>query len=102
MKLHLLVAIGLLALTANASATSFVYTTDWISDTTKSTGDTTSSSSDDDEKIIRAAKDDAASFVGSQGQIRGAHLESAVTHIRRQQPQLQATDMQLAEAILAH
>ena len=102
MKLRLLAATGLLALATQASATSFVMTTDWISDGTKSTSDTTSSSSKDDEKIIRAAKDDAASYVATQGKIRGAHLEAAVTHIRQQQPQLQATDMQLAEAILAH
>jgi uncharacterized protein (TIGR02448 family) len=102
MKLRLLAAIGLLAISAQASATSFVYTTEWVTDSTKSTGDTTSSSSDDDEEIIDNAKDDAASFVGSQGEIRGAHLEAAVSHIRHKLPQLQVSDMQLAEAILAH
>lgn len=102
MNLRLLAAASLLALSAQAGATSFVVTTDWLSDMTGSTSDATSSSSDDDEKIVRAAKDDAASFVASQGQIRGAHLEAAVVLIRGKQPQLQASDMQLAEAILAY
>lgn len=100
MKLRLLAAASLLALSAQAGATSFVFTTEWITDATKATGDTTSSSTKDD-KVVRAAKDDAASFVASQGQIRGAHLEAALQHIRGTQPQLQATDMDLAEAILA-
>ena len=102
MKLHLLAAASLLALSAQAGATSFVVTTDWISDATGSTSDATSSSTKDDDKVVRAAKDDAASFVASKGQIRGAHLEAAVSLIRGKQPQLQATDMQLAEAILAY
>ncbi|MBF7728979.1 DUF2388 domain-containing protein [Pseudomonas sp. N040] len=102
MHLRLLVAASLLALSTQAGATSFVVTTDWLSDATGSTSDATSSSTDDDEKIVRAAKDDAASFVASQGQIRGVHLEAAVTLIRGKQPQLQASDMQLAEAILAY
>ena len=102
MNFRLLAAASLLILSAQASATSFVITTDWLSDATGSTSDATSSSTKDDDKIVRAAKDDAASFVASQGHIRGAHLEAAVTLIRGKQPQLQATDMQLAEAILAY
>jgi len=103
MKLHLLAAAVLIAVSAQASATSFAYTSKWLSDATGSTSDATSSSTkDDDEKIVRAAKDDAASYVATQGQIRGAHLEAAVTLIRNKQPQLEASDMQLAEAILAY
>jgi uncharacterized protein (TIGR02448 family) len=103
MKLNLFAAAALLALSTQAGATSFVVTTDWLSDATGSTSDATSSSTkDDDEKIVRAAKDDAASYVATQGQIRGAHLEAAVKLIRGNQPQLQASDMQLAEAILAY
>jgi len=44
---------------------------------------------------------DAVGFVGSQGDIRGAKLESAFLHIRSQMPALQASDAQLAQAILA-
>ncbi|RML19019.1 hypothetical protein APX70_04873, partial [Pseudomonas syringae pv. maculicola] len=42
-----------------------------------------------------------ASFVASSGEIRGARLEGALQHIRQQLPELQATDNQLAQAILA-
>ena len=47
-----------------------------------------------------AARDDAASFVASEGSIRGVKLESAIDHIRHKAPQLSATDAQLAQAIL--
>lgn len=47
-----------------------------------------------------AARDDAASFLASQGEIRGARLEAALQHIRQQAPQLRADDLQLAQAIL--
>ncbi len=92
--------VTLLAFAASASATSFVVTTDAIVGAIGATSDATSSSTKDD-KIVKAARDDAASFVASQGDIRGAHLQAALTHIRAQQPQLQASDMQIAEAILA-
>jgi len=95
-----LLAATVLTLAASASATSFVVTTDAIVGAIGATSDATSSSTKDD-KIVKAARDDAASFVASQGDIRGAHLQAALTHIRAQQPQLQASDMQIAEAILA-
>ncbi|WP_194788541.1 DUF2388 domain-containing protein [Pseudomonas sp. UFMG81] len=93
----------LLSLAGAANATSFVVTTDTVvrgvAATTDATSDVTSSFRDD--KIVQAARDDAASFVGSEGVIRGAKLESAFMHIRQQQPSLQASDAQLARAILA-
>lgn len=52
-------------------------------------------------KIVREAKGDAASFVASNGQIRGSHLESAFKQVRTQNPDLQVSDLELAEAILA-
>jgi uncharacterized protein (TIGR02448 family) len=64
------------------------------------TSDTTTSIRD--SKIVLAARDDAASFVASQGTIRGAQLEAAITAIRSQVPEAQgASDLALAEAILA-
>lgn len=64
------------------------------------TSDTTTSIRD--SKIVLAARDDAASFVASQGQIRGAQLEAAIGTIRSQVPEAQdASDLVLAEAILA-
>ncbi|AUF98541.1 DUF2388 domain-containing protein [Pseudomonas shirazensis] len=100
---HLLGAALLLTLTGTANATSFIVTTDAVvgavAATTDATSDVTSSFRDD--KIVKAARDDAASFVGSEGVIRGAKLESAFRHIRQQAPTLQASDAQLAQAILA-
>ncbi|KIF64431.1 holliday junction resolvasome, helicase subunit [Pseudomonas fluorescens] len=101
-RLRLLSAAALLAVAANASATSFIVTTDSIVGALKASSDATSdvTSSFRDDKIVRAARDDAASFVASEGDIRGVKLESAFEHIRHQAPQLNATDAQLAQAIL--
>ena len=101
-RLRLLSAAALLAVAANASASSFIVTTDSIVGALKATSDATSdvSSSFRDNKIVQAARDDAASFVASEGAIRGAKLESAFAYIRQQTPQLGASDAQLAQAIL--
>lgn len=98
----LLIGAALLALATHASATSFVVTTDTLGDLSVKASDSTSdvSSSFDDDKIVLAARDDAASFVASEGTIRGARLEAALRHIRQQAPQVQADDLQLARAIL--
>ncbi|MBC3206233.1 MULTISPECIES: DUF2388 domain-containing protein [unclassified Pseudomonas] len=101
-RLRLLSAAALLAMATNASATSFIVTTDSLVGALKASSDATSdvTSSFRDDKIVLAARDDAASFVASEGEIRGVKLESALDHIRHQAPQLQATDAQLAQAIL--
>ena len=52
-------------------------------------------------KLIVAAQDDASSFVASDGGIRGPYLEAAMQKVRAENPGLQATDMELANAILA-
>jgi len=54
-----------------------------------------------DNKQVAAAREDAGSFVASDGAIRGPHLESTLLQLRQQQPHLQASDMELASAILA-
>jgi uncharacterized protein (TIGR02448 family) len=102
-RLRLLSAAALLIMAANAHASSFIVTTDAVVGALKSTSDATSdlSSSLRDDKIVLAARDDAASFVASEGAIRGVKLESAFDHIRQQAPQLNANDAQLAQAILA-
>lgn len=107
-RLRLLSAAALLALAANAHASSLIVTTDSIVGALKATSDASSDASSDatsslrDNKVVRAARDDAASFVASQGAIRGVKLESALAQIRQQAPQLSAaTDAQLAQAILA-
>ena len=102
-RLRLLSVAALLAVAANAHASSFIVTTDAVVNALKATSDASSdaTSSFRDNKIVLAARDDAASFVASEGAIRGVKLESAFDHIRHQAPQLNATDAQLAQAILA-
>jgi uncharacterized protein (TIGR02448 family) len=57
-----------------------------------------------DRKLILAAQDDAAAFIASDGQLRGARLESALLSLREQlrrtQPKLCVSDAELAQAIL--
>ena len=53
-----------------------------------------------DRKLLIAAHDDAAAFIASDGQLRGAQLESALIYLRRSQPKLHASDLELAQAIL--
>lgn len=99
---RLLGVFTLVAVAGAAHASSFVVTTDTVvrgvAASTNATSDTTSSLRDN--KIVQAARDDAASFVASQGEIRGVKLESAFEYIRQATPTLQASDTQLAEAIL--
>ncbi|MBA1241358.1 MULTISPECIES: DUF2388 domain-containing protein [Pseudomonas] len=54
-----------------------------------------------DHKMVVAAQDDAGSFVASNGEIRGPYLEAAITRLRADNPGMQASDMELANAILA-
>ncbi|MGA9703872.1 DUF2388 domain-containing protein [Pseudomonas sp.] len=53
-----------------------------------------------DRKVVMAAQDDAAAFIATEGQWRGARLESALDYLRRAQPKLNASDLELAQAIL--
>ncbi len=100
---RLLGASLLLALSCGAQASSFIVTTDTLVDATKATSDATSDATASlrDKKVVLQARDDAASFVASQGMIRGARLESAFAYIRQQNPTLEASDAQLAQAIAA-
>ncbi|WP_028241660.1 DUF2388 domain-containing protein [Stutzerimonas azotifigens] len=52
-----------------------------------------------DNKLIGQARDDAALFVGSDGALRGAHLEAALRWLRTHEA-LAASDLELARAIL--
>lgn len=54
-----------------------------------------------DHKLVLAAQEDAGSFVASDGAIREPFLESAMRQVRAEHPGLQASDMELANAILA-
>lgn len=106
MKLKLLLGASAFSLLATqASATSFLATTDSIvggvSATAEAVSDATSSLAD--SKIVLAARDDAASFVASGGDIRGANLEAALGYVRTHAPALaHENDLSLAEAILSN
>ncbi|MDA7086660.1 DUF2388 domain-containing protein [Pseudomonas sp. SA3-5] len=94
---------ALWVLATSASASSFVATTDTLGGALMGTSDATSdaTSSLRDDKIVLAARSDAASFIASQGAIRGVRLEAALRHIRQLTPGLAADDEQLAQAILS-
>jgi uncharacterized protein (TIGR02448 family) len=82
-----------LVATSNIIVRAFGRTIDFTSDTTTSIRDS---------KIVRAAHDDAASFVASDGGIRGVQLEAAFDTLRNRVPEARdASDQVLAEAILA-
>lgn len=53
-----------------------------------------------DDKIVVPARDDASTFIASGGAIRGVYLESMLQRIRQQNPDLKASDEELAKAIL--
>lgn len=53
-----------------------------------------------DDKLIIAVQDDASSFVASDGTIRGPYLEAVMHKLRADNPGLQASDQELAQAIL--
>lgn len=94
-----LIAIALLACALPAFASSFGGTTGGAS----SAGSSASSgSTSGDDKVVLQARDDAASFVASEGRIRGAQLEAALRMLRERNSDMRrASDMQLAQAILA-
>jgi uncharacterized protein (TIGR02448 family) len=91
------------ALLACSVATAFAGSFAATSAGTSAAGSSASSnSSSGDDKVVLQARDDAASFVASDGRIRGAQLEAALRHLREHNAGAQrASDMQLAEAILA-
>lgn len=53
-----------------------------------------------DHKLVVPARDDLSSFVASGGTIRGAYLESVLKQMRQDHPGLNATDEELAQALL--
>ncbi|OMG64299.1 Holliday junction resolvase [Stutzerimonas balearica] len=53
-----------------------------------------------DRKLILAAREDAASFVASNGQRLGVSLQAAIRELRHAHPELDASDLELAQAIL--
>jgi uncharacterized protein (TIGR02448 family) len=99
-RLPLFTLLAGLVIASQATASSFVATTDTLGGALANSAElsTDMSFSLRDDKRIVAARDDAASFVASAGAVRGARLEAALQLLR---PQLAGDDLQLAEAILA-
>lgn len=96
---RLLLASALLALSFPVLAGSFAGSSAGTSagGTSASSGSTSS-----DDKVVLEARDDAAAFVASDGRIRGARLEAALRQLRERRLDARAaSDMQLAQAILA-
>lgn len=54
-----------------------------------------------ENKLLRSARDEAAGFIATAGELRGARLEAALHWLRERHPALAANDRELAEAILA-
>ncbi|BDX17544.1 MAG: holliday junction resolvasome, helicase subunit [Pseudomonadales bacterium] len=102
MKSRYLMVAASFSLAATASASSFIGTTDAIGSSLANSAESSSNvTTGGNDKVVLQARDDAASFVASDGAIRGVHLEAALAHLRARQPASLATDMQLAEDILA-
>jgi len=53
-----------------------------------------------DHKMVIPARDDVSAFVASDGKIRGVYMEAVLHQIRQDNPGLNATDEDLANAIL--
>lgn len=93
------VALSLLVLPLAAGASSFAGTS---AGSASGASSNSSGSSSGDDKVILAQRDDAAAFVASDGQIRGARLQAALVHLREQDAAARATsDLALAQALLA-
>ncbi len=105
MRSPLIIAtLGLLLLADVTQAHTLVATSNILINATRRSLDFTSDTTTSirDSKIVREAHDDAASFVASEGEIRGAHLEAAINILRTRVPEARdASDQALAEAILA-
>ncbi len=89
----------LAALAAPALASSFAGTSAGAS----SAGSSASSgSTSGDDKLVQAAREDAAGFLASDGQLRSARFEAALRVLReRDATARQASDLELARKILA-
>lgn len=71
--------------------------------TTAGGASNTSGSTSGDDKIVRDAREDAAVFVASDGQLRGPRLAAALRVLReRDEAARRASDLDLARALLAH
>ena len=105
MRSPLIIAtLGLLLLADVTQAHTRVGTSNMLLNATRRSLDFTSDTTTSirDSKLVREDHDDAASFVATDGDIRGANLEAAINVLRTRVPEARdASDHALAEAILA-
>ena len=91
------IAILLIAFTTG-SAYAFDVTTAGVVQTSYVSSQLTSAPFDN--KLIAEAREDAAGFVASEGQLAAARLQAGLARLRQEHPELAASDLELAEAIL--
>ena len=91
------IAILLIAFT-NGSAYAFDVTTAGVVQTSYVSSQLTSAPFDN--KLIAEAREDAAGFVASEGQLAAARLQAGLARLRQEHLELAASDLELAEAIL--
>ena len=112
-KLKALVFLTLAASAHSASASSFFHTDNPVGNFSLTTGFTIASPFLSttcavpgagclmhDKQILQDAKEDAAAFVGTEGEIRGVRLQRAIELVHEANPGLDASDMEIANAIL--
>ena len=99
----LFVMVAALAWPVAGVASSFAGTSAGSASNASSDGSSASSgSSSGDDKVVLEAREDAASFVATDGQIRGAFFEAALSYLRQHDADARAaTDMALARHILS-
>ncbi|MCC4596564.1 DUF2388 domain-containing protein [Xanthomonas campestris pv. phormiicola] len=92
----------ILTVPAFAQASSFAGSSAGSASAGSAGSSASSDSSSGNDKLVLQARDDAAGFVASAGRLRGVQLEAALRVLRERNPQArQASDLQLAQAILA-
>ncbi|WP_176517630.1 DUF2388 domain-containing protein [Pseudomonas faucium] len=74
----------------------------WAETLISSTSTATTYLTSRDRKLIAATQDDASAFVASDGDIKGAYLEAAMDKFRTSHPELNISDMALAQIILIY
>ena len=74
----------------------------WAETLISSTSTATTYLTSRDKKLIAATRDDASSFVASDGNIKGVYLEAAMDKFRQSHPDIAVSDMALAQFILAY
>lgn len=102
--LRVVLSVALILASAPVLASSFAGTSAGSASNASSDGSSASSnsSSGGDEKVVLAAREEAAGFIASAGEVRGVRLQAALLHLRETDPaNAAASDLELARSILA-